>query len=132
MWRGLGNGSVDWDNLRVFLMVARCGSFQAASRRLKMDATTVARRVARLEDVFGATLFSRSAHTLHLTDRASALFDIAQKMEAELEQIDASEPLAAAGTVRISAAEGFSAGRCGRRSVGRVGSGDGRSLPQQA
>jgi hypothetical protein len=37
---------MDWDNVRVFLAVARGGQFVAAAKRLKLDKATVCRRVA--------------------------------------------------------------------------------------
>ena len=38
-----------WDNLRIFLELARAGTLQAAARRLEIDHTTVARRIRALE-----------------------------------------------------------------------------------
>ena len=49
---------MDWDDLRVFLAVARAESLSAAGRRLGMDASTVGRRVARLETALGRVLFA--------------------------------------------------------------------------
>ena len=39
---------MDWDNVRVFLAVARGGQFVAAAKRLKLDHATVSRRIAAL------------------------------------------------------------------------------------
>ena len=47
---------MDWDDLRIFLAVARTESLSAAGRGLKIDPATVGRRVARLEDAIGAPL----------------------------------------------------------------------------
>jgi DNA-binding transcriptional LysR family regulator len=45
------NGRVfDWNDLRVLLAVARDGSTLAAARSLRVSQTTVARRVAALEE----------------------------------------------------------------------------------
>ena len=52
MQSAFGDGrlqSADWDDLRVFLAVARDESLSGAGRRLKLDPATVGRRVARLE-----------------------------------------------------------------------------------
>ena len=40
--------AMDWDNVRVFLAVARAGQFVAAARRLGLDHATASRRVAAL------------------------------------------------------------------------------------
>jgi DNA-binding transcriptional LysR family regulator len=40
---------MDWDNVRIFLAVARSGQFLAAAKRLRLDHATVSRRIAALE-----------------------------------------------------------------------------------
>jgi DNA-binding MarR family transcriptional regulator len=45
--------AMDWDDLRIFLAVARHESLSAAGRALKIDPATVGRRIARLEDAIG-------------------------------------------------------------------------------
>ena len=50
---------MDWDDLRIFLAVAREESLSRAGRRLGMDASTVGRRVARLETALGRVLFAK-------------------------------------------------------------------------
>ena len=65
----------DWDDLRIFLAVARGESLSAAGRMLKLDPATVGRRIARLEDSLGAGLFLRSAQGYTLTDHGARLFE---------------------------------------------------------
>jgi len=48
---------MDWDGLQVFLAVARSGRVSAAARRLGVEHTTVARRIAALEKTLGVSLF---------------------------------------------------------------------------
>lgn len=48
---------MDWNDLRVFLIAVRAGSYSAAARRLGMDRTTVGRRIAALEAALNVTLF---------------------------------------------------------------------------
>lgn len=48
---------MNWDDLRVAIAVQQSGSFLAAAGRLKIDETTVSRRVARLEETLGFKLF---------------------------------------------------------------------------
>src|SRR5271165_6109954 len=58
---------MDWDNVRVFLAVARAGQFVAAAKRLKLDHATVSRRIAALEAALGAKLFDRRTTGAKLT-----------------------------------------------------------------
>lgn len=50
---------VDWDDLRLAMVLAQEGSSAAAARRLGIDQTTASRRLARLERGLGLTLFDR-------------------------------------------------------------------------
>lgn len=100
----------DWDDLRIFIAAARSGSLSAAGQRLAIDTATVGRRVARLESSLKATLLVRSPAGLQLTAAGAHLLEIALEAETAMETA-ARTTLAdgAAGTVRISAAEGFGA-----------------------
>ncbi|NCO21367.1 MAG: LysR family transcriptional regulator [Rhodobacterales bacterium] len=51
---------MQWDDMRIFLFVARHDSLSGAARALKLDAATVGRRIARLERGLGAVLFTKS------------------------------------------------------------------------
>jgi len=72
---------MDWDDLRVFLAVARAESLSAAGRVLKCDAATVGRRVARLEEAVGAKLFSKSPQGYALTEAGTRLISHAEAAE---------------------------------------------------
>ena len=50
----------DWDGLRIFLALSRARTLAAAARKLGIDETTVARRLARLEKEMGASLLERA------------------------------------------------------------------------
>src|SRR4051812_26060695 len=58
---------MSWDDLRVFLAVQRTGSHGAAARALRVDPTTVGRRVGALERELGVRLFARTPSGLDLT-----------------------------------------------------------------
>ena len=62
---------MDWDNVRVFLAVARAGQFVAAAKRLRLDHATVSRRIAALEAALGARLFERRTTGARLTSSGS-------------------------------------------------------------
>jgi len=100
-----------WDDLRVFLAVARQSRLQAAGRTLGLDPTTAGRRIAALEAALGAKLFDRSPEGYALTEAGRGLVEHAQAMEAQARA--ASEEIGGhadrlSGTVRIGAPDGVS------------------------
>src|SRR5450631_528799 len=102
---------MDWDNVRVFLAVARAGQFVAGARRLHLDHATVSRRVAALEAALGAKLFERRTTGAMLTSAGERFLGAAEQMEtaffhaqAEISDID----VELSGDVRIGAPDGFS------------------------
>lgn len=72
---------MDWDDLRVFLAVARTESLSAAGKRLKIDPATVGRRIARLEEATTARLFSKSPQGYALTEAGTRLLPHAEAAE---------------------------------------------------
>lgn len=101
---------MNWDDVRVFLAVARAGHILGAARRLGMNHATVARRLDRLEDALKAKLFVRRPSGSNLTDDGERLLAHAERMEAEMlgGLSDIGDPdVAIEGTVRIGAPEGF-------------------------
>ncbi|MGH1412140.1 MAG: LysR family transcriptional regulator [Pelagimonas sp.] len=70
-----------WDDMRIFLAVARGESLSAAGRDLRMDPATVGRRVARLEQDMGAPLFGKSPQGYGLTDAGARLVPHAEAAE---------------------------------------------------
>jgi len=102
---------MDWDNVRVFLAVARAGQFVAAARRLGLDHATASRRVASLEAALAGKLFDRSTTGVKLTSAGERFLLAAEQMEsaflhaqAEVSDID----VELSGDVRIGAPDGFS------------------------
>ena len=100
----------DWDNLRVFLAVARSGQILAASRQLKLDHATVARRMAALEADAKVELLQRRTTGAVLTSAGEKLLSYAEAIEASV--IDAMTELskteaAVSGVVRVAAPDGF-------------------------
>jgi len=98
----------DWDDLRIFIAAARAGSLAGASQKLGIDTATVGRRIARLESALKCTLLVRSPKGLQLTASGANLLEIGLEAETAMEAAGrAAQPDLVAGTVRISAAEGF-------------------------
>lgn len=99
----------NWDDMRVFLSVARAESLTAAAPILKMDPATLGRRIARLEQVLGTALFVKSPQGYALTDVGERLRDHATAAETHLAQaFDEGQGASAAltGQIRIGAPDG--------------------------
>jgi len=98
----------EWTDLRFFLELARSGTLSGASRRLEVEHTTVARRIDRLEQQLGATLFDRSREGYELTEMGQAVLPHAESMEAAVlaaqDQLSGNE-VAVRGVVRLGVPE---------------------------
>ena len=96
----------NWDDLRFVLAAARSGAIAAAARRLRVNESTVTRRLARAEASFGTRLFLRAGGRLLPTPAGEGLLARAEAMERELEAAAAALGGAdrlAAGRVRLTA-----------------------------
>src|SRR5271156_1679692 len=104
-----GAGTMDWDDVRVFLAVARHGSLRAAGRALKLSQPTIGRRLATFEATFGGpTLFDRLPEGLRLNAAGEQLIPAAESVERAalmLERRRAAASPALSGTVRVSVGE---------------------------
>lgn len=98
-----------WDDMRIFLAVARTESLSGAGRQLKVDPATVGRRIARLEETLGTPLFAKSPQGYAPTDAGQRLLAHAERAEQAME--GAVEELAGSsgqlsGQIRIGAPDG--------------------------
>lgn len=96
---------LDWSDLRYVLAAARCGSLAAAGRRLGVNESTVARRLARAEEHLGARLFERSVGALHVTEAGRSVIAGAERVELEVQGLQgavAGADRVAAGVVRLT------------------------------
>ena len=99
---------MDWDLYRVFLVVARCGSFSRAARQLRVSAQTVSRRIAQLEELVGLKLFIRTSDSLTLSTLGERLrVEVESVASAALraESMLASASETVSGVVRLSISE---------------------------
>src|SRR5215472_3915710 len=102
-------GAMDWDDVRVFLAVAREGSMRAAGRALGLSQPTIARRLTVFEATFGGpTLFDRLPEGLRLNAAGEQLVAAAESVEdamLTLERRHAAASPVLSGTVRVSTGE---------------------------
>jgi DNA-binding transcriptional LysR family regulator len=99
---------MNWDDMRVFLAVARAEGLTAAAPVLKMDPATLGRRVARLETAIGAALFVKSPQGYALTDLGVQMRDRAAEAEVAFSlAVDTGQGAATlSGQIRIGAPDG--------------------------
>lgn len=101
--------SLAWDDIRFFVAVAREGSLSGAARQLRVEHSTVARRVGALESHIGVRLFDRLPRSWALTQEGEALLAPAERLEQEVLAFAraAAANTADQGTVRVSAPPAF-------------------------
>jgi DNA-binding transcriptional LysR family regulator len=111
------NGSVPlfseayWEEMRIFLAVAKSKSFSAAAGMIGVSTPTVSRKIKRLQDVVGAQLIVISSNGTVLTEKGQELADYLQELDILLSSIRnslKSEKSKAEGVVKIAASEGIS------------------------
>jgi DNA-binding transcriptional LysR family regulator len=102
----------DWNDLRYFLACARAGSLAGAGRALKVDQTTVGRRLGALEEALGARLFDRTPEGFTLTATGTRLIETAEAVEQatiDLERRATGADARLEGSVRVATSETLSA-----------------------
>lgn len=100
---------IDWEDLRVFHYVANHGTMAAADL-LKMDVTTVRRRIASLEKSVGMRLMVKSGRGLTLTadgERIHAKVAVMDELGREIATGATDAIRDVEGVIRISTMEGF-------------------------
>jgi DNA-binding transcriptional LysR family regulator len=103
---------LNWDAPRFVLALSRAGSLARAAKVLKVDHTTVARRVDALEDSLGLKLFARTSTGYVLTAEAESLlpsFHNVEEAVLAVERAAHTKDEALEGTVRVTSGETFGA-----------------------
>jgi DNA-binding transcriptional LysR family regulator len=101
---------MNWDDVRLFLAVARAGQILAAARRLGINHATLGRRLTTMEQDLRTRLLIRRTNGCELTAEGEILFRAAERMETEMLAAQAATgrvDSAISGTVRIGAPDGF-------------------------
>lgn len=100
---------MNWDDVRVFLAVARQGQILGAARALGLNHATAARRLTALEEALGSPLVIRGTSGCSLSAAGEQFLVHAERIESEM--LVATEAVGTAaeivGTVRVGAPDGF-------------------------
>jgi DNA-binding transcriptional LysR family regulator len=97
-----------WDDLRVLLSLIRAANLQEAAAQLGVDRSTISRRITALEQILGATLFTRTREGMRPTATAQRLRAHAETVEAgviALRNAAAVGDAEPAGHIRIATTE---------------------------
>jgi len=96
---------LNWNDLRYVLAAGRTGTLAAAARRLGVNETTVARRIAEAERRLGARLFDRARGGVTPTDAGSVVIAGAEQVELQVQSVESAVSgvdREAAGTTRVT------------------------------
>jgi len=99
-----------WDDLRIFLAVIQSGSLKKAAKKLGMHHTSCARRLARLEESIGGSLFDRLPQGYTLTSMGHELLQSSELIRDEFNAIDIrfnGKDRRLEGPIKISMEHGF-------------------------
>ena len=107
---GKVHGTPDWEALRIFLEVARRGSFRSASDQLGMSINAVRRRINELEQQLGFAILTRHVDGVRTTSEGDTILAAAKQMEAAsfgvVRARDRATP-ALSGEVKLAVTEGL-------------------------
>jgi DNA-binding transcriptional LysR family regulator len=101
---------LDWNDLRIFLTVARAGNLSKAGRLLGIDHATVGRRISALEFALGTPVFERDRQGYRLNGQGREILEYVEAVEANVltvgDMLDSDSP-GLSGHVRIASMEGI-------------------------
>ena len=98
----------DWDDLRLFLAVARAGSLSGAARVLGVTHSTVFRRIGAFEERLGVRLFDRLQGGYDLTAAGEEMRESVLRIEEEIAALAlkvTGQDQRPTGTIRITATD---------------------------
>jgi len=101
---------MNWDDIKIFLEVARSERLSTAAKRLSIDASTLSRRVHKLEEKLSTKLFERTVEGHKLTHDGDKLLQYARQMELNANQAlknITGDNIQNSGQVRIGVTEAF-------------------------
>jgi DNA-binding transcriptional LysR family regulator len=104
------NRRMDWDDIKLFLAIARAGSLGKAASAVGLSQPTMGRRLTGFEKRLGLSLFQRSSGGFALTDEGALVLAHAERMEDEalaFERRLAGHETQLEGLIRTSSSDWF-------------------------
>jgi DNA-binding transcriptional LysR family regulator len=101
-----------WAELRVFLAVAKAGSFNRASEILGVSQPTVSRQVRRLQDLIGMQLLVTTKHGVMLTEKGRLLAESVSRLDEQVMALTSGIQATGSGIegmVRVAVTDGLGA-----------------------
>lgn len=101
---------LEWNDVRIFLAIARCGTLGAAARQIGQTQPTMGRRLRALEEAVGHELFRRTRDGFVPTDEGAAMLAHAERMEEEahgIARVLAGTDAQLTGLLRVSSSDWF-------------------------
>lgn len=95
----------DWNDLRIFLAVARAGGPGGAAKTLAVDQSTIFRRLRRIEDNLGSRLFERHKSGYILTSVGATMLEHSETIERQMECLNlsvAAQDVRPEGLIRLT------------------------------
>lgn len=96
---------MNWDDLRVFMALAKTNTLKKAGKLLSIDQASVGRRIRSLESSVGAKLFEKRSTGFYLTTAGEKIFSSAMSMEEAAHSIERKihgEDNKAEGTIKLA------------------------------
>jgi len=102
---------LNWDDLRLVLTLARCGSLNAAAAELSVNVSTASRRLNQVEAALGVLCFVRRPSGIEPTTAGRMVIDHAEEIERQtvrLKRATAIDQASPASTVTITSPDSVS------------------------
>ncbi|HEY0956177.1 MAG TPA: LysR family transcriptional regulator [Roseateles sp.] len=106
MSAGVKTPALQWDDLRIVLAIAECGTLSAAAVQLNVSHPTLSRRLQRIERRLGTRLFERLPALLRPTEAGEEVRQLALRLRDEIGALEhriGGRDAGADGTVRLTA-----------------------------
>ena len=104
-------GGPDWESVRTFLELARCGSIRSAADRMGLSPNALRRKIDDLERTLGTVLVTRHVDGIRPTPEGAEILLAAKRMEEAafglMRARNNAVPAAMSGEVRIAVTEAF-------------------------
>jgi len=119
---------LNWDDLRLVLVLAEAGTLSAAAMALRLSHPTLSKRLRALEDGLGVRLFDRLPSGLQPTEAGAEMLALARGMAGDIAALEnriAGRDRAESGVVRLTAPDAVS-----EYLLGQILAALGRALPR--